>query len=141
MSGDSQLRILVADDHFLIRQFVKRTLGEAGIPNVDMVNDGNEAMDAVSLTLDTRQPYDIVFLDWNMPAASGVDVLSFIRSKPAYNNSAVVMFTAESEKNNIMKAIKMGATTYILKPIAPAELNKKIREISDWLKNRREGKV
>lgn len=137
----SSLRVLLADDHFLIRQFVRRTLMDAGMQDIDMANDGNEAVEFLTASLKNNKLYDIVFLDWNMPNMAGIDVLSFVRSKPQYQNSAVVMFTAESEKNNIMKAIKIGATSYILKPISPADMNKKLREIMDWLKNRRSGKV
>jgi DNA-binding response OmpR family regulator len=53
------------------------------------------------------------------------------------NNSAVIMFTAEAEKQNIMQAIKMGATSYIQKPISPSDLAKKLREIVEWIDNRR----
>ena len=141
MPSEPQPKILIADDHFLIRQFVKRTLVDSGIENIDLVNDGSEAIDSINVSIEKRDLYDIIFLDWNMPIMSGIDVLSYIRTKPAYQNAAVVMFTAESEKQNIMKAIKMGATSYILKPIAPMELNKKIREIIDWLKSRRMAKV
>jgi two-component system, chemotaxis family, chemotaxis protein CheY len=141
VANEKQPKILVADDHFLIRQFVKRTLMDIGITDVQTVNDGSEAIEAATQALHLRTPYDIIFLDWNMPVLSGIDALSFIRSKAEYQNSAVVMFTAESEKNNIMKAIKLGATTYILKPIAPIELNKKFREIMEWLENRRSAKI
>jgi two-component system chemotaxis response regulator CheY len=130
-------RILIADDHFLIRQFVKRSLMDNGFSQVELVNDGNEAVDAIGKSMQEGNLYDIVFLDWNMPLLAGIDVLAYIRSKPEYHNAAVVMFTAESERQNIMKAIKMGATSYILKPISPVELNKKIREIIDWLGARR----
>lgn len=141
MPSEPQPKILIADDHFLIRQFVKRTLVDSGLENIELVNDGNEAVDSINASIESKQLYDIVFLDWNMPIMSGIDVLAYIRTKPMYQNTAVVMFTAESEKQNIMKAIKMGATSYILKPIAPMELNKKIREIMDWLQSRRMAKV
>lgn len=141
MSHVPQPKILIADDHFLIRQFVKRTLMDSGLDRVDMVNDGNDAVEAINASIEKKDLYDIVFLDWNMPVMAGIDVLAYIRTKHVYQNSAVVMFTAESEKQNIMKAIKMGATSYILKPIAPMELNKKIREIMDWLQGRRLAKI
>ncbi|NDE89618.1 MAG: response regulator [Alphaproteobacteria bacterium] len=141
MSLDLQSKILIADDHFLIRQFVKRTLVDSGFQNIDLANDGTEAVEAITTSLANKNLYDIIFLDWNMPQMSGIDVLAYIRTKPQYQNTAIVMFTAESEKQNIMKAIKMGATSYILKPIAPIELNKKIREVMDWLKNRRMAKT
>lgn len=141
MASSSSPRILIADDHFLIRQFVRRTLMDNNLNDVDMVNDGNEAVEAITDSLKRNNPYEIVLLDWNMPTLSGIDVLAYIRSKPQYANSAVVMFTAESERANIMKAIKMGATSYILKPISPVDLNKKIREILEWLKTHSQSKA
>jgi two-component system chemotaxis response regulator CheY len=139
-SDFSQLKILIVDDHFLIRQFVRRTLIDAGLSRIDMANDGQEAIDALEKAAMLNDIYDVLFLDWNMPGLTGIDVLSFVRGKPIYQNSAVIMFTAESEKTNIMKAIKMGATSYILKPISPVDLNKKVREIVEWLDNRRSAK-
>ncbi len=138
MSQLATLRVLVADDHFLIRQFVRNTLKEAKIENVQTAADGNEAIDLVQKSRLAGQPYDIVFLDWNMPTISGLEVLSFFRAKAEYADTAFVMLTAESEQQNIMKAIKAGATSYIVKPVAPADLGKKLFEINEWLKRKRQ---
>lgn len=137
MSALSNLKVLVADDHFLVRQFVRNTLNEAKITNVQTASDGNEAIEQVQKARDISQPYDVVFLDWNMPTISGLEVLSFFRSKPEYADTAFVMLTAESEQQNIMKAIKAGATSYIIKPVSPADLSKKLFEINEWLKRKR----
>jgi CheY-like chemotaxis protein len=66
------LKVLVADDHFLIRQFVRNTLQDSKITNVQTAADGNEAIDLVQKAYDAGQPYDVVFLDWNMPTISGL---------------------------------------------------------------------
>ena len=138
MSQLVNLKILIADDHFLIRQFVRNTLADAKITNVQTAADGNEAIDLVQKARDVGQPYDIVFLDWNMPTVSGLEVLSYFRAKPEYGTTAFVMLTAESEQQNIMKAIKAGATSYIIKPVSPADLGKKLFEIYEWIKRKRE---
>ncbi len=138
MSQLSSLKVLIADDHFLIRQFVRNTLQEAKVVNVQTAADGNEAIDLVQKSREAAQPYDIVFLDWNMPTISGLEVLSYFRAKPEYANTAFVMLTAESEQQNIMKAIKAGATSYIVKPVSPADLGKKLFEINEWLKRKRQ---
>ena len=138
MSQLSALKVLIADDHFLIRQFVRNTLQEAKITNVQTAADGNEAIDLVQKAYDAGQPYDIVFLDWNMPTISGLEVLSYFRAKSEYTNTAFVMLTAESEQQNIMKAIKAGATSYIIKPVSPTDLNKKLFEINEWIKRKRQ---
>jgi len=46
--------------------------------------------------------------------------------------------TAESEQQNIMKAIKAGATSYIIKPVSPGDLSKKLFEIYEWIKRKRQ---
>ncbi len=134
----ASLKVLVADDHFLIRQFVRNTLQEAKVTNVQTAADGNEAIDLVQKAYDASQPYDVVFLDWNMPTISGLEVLSYFRAKPEYATTAFVMLTAESEQQNIMKAIKAGATSYIIKPVSPGDLSKKLIEIHEWIKRKRQ---
>lgn len=138
MSQLAQLKILIADDHFLIRQFVRNTLQEAKITNIQTAADGNEAIDLIQKAYDAKQAYDVVLLDWNMPTISGLEVLSYFRAKTEYADTAFVMLTAESEQQNIMKAIKAGATSYIIKPVSPADLNKKMFEINEWLKRKRQ---
>jgi len=134
----AQLKVLIADDHFLIRQFVRNTLQEAKITNIQTAADGNEAIDLIQKAYEAKQPYDVVLLDWNMPTISGLEVLSYFRAKADYADTAFVMLTAESEQQNIMKAIKAGATSYIIKPVSPADLNKKMFEINEWLKRKRQ---
>jgi len=134
----AHLKVLIADDHFLIRQFVRNTLADSKITNVQTAADGNEAIDLVQKAQEAGQAYDIVFLDWNMPTISGLEVLSYFRAKPEYAGTAFVMLTAESEQQNIMKAIKAGATSYIIKPVSPTDLGKKLFEINEWIKRKRQ---
>lgn len=138
MSQLTLLKILIADDHFLVRQFVRNTLQESKITNIQTAADGNEAIDLVQKAHDINQPFDIVFLDWNMPTVSGLEVLNYFRARPEYADTAFVMLTAESEQQNIMKAIKAGATSYIIKPVSPGDLSKKLFEIHEWIKRKRE---
>ena len=98
MSQLANLKLLIADDHFLIRQFVRNALQDTKITNVQTAADGNEAIDLVQKAHEASQAYDIVFLDWNMPTISGLEVLSYFRAKPEYANTAFVMLTAEFEQ-------------------------------------------
>jgi two-component system, chemotaxis family, chemotaxis protein CheY len=137
VSQVANLRVLVADDHFLIRQFVRNTLQESKISQVTTAADGGEAIEMIQKARNDGTPYDVIFLDWNMPTVSGIEVLNSFRAKPEYSDTAFVMLTAESEQQNIMKAIKAGATSYIIKPVSPSDLSKKLFEINEWLKRKR----
>jgi two-component system chemotaxis response regulator CheY len=131
------LKVLIADDHFLTHEFVRNALYESNITDIQHAADGNEAIDLVQKARDSGQPYDIVFLDWNMPMVSGLDVLSYFRAKPEYADTAFVMLTAESEQQNIMKAIKSGATAYIIKPVSATQLEEKMIALQEWIKRNR----
>jgi two-component system, chemotaxis family, chemotaxis protein CheY len=134
----TDMRVLVADDHFLIRQVVSNTLQEAKISNVQMTGDGHEAIELVKKARDAGQPYNIVFLDWNMPTVSGLEVLNYFRAKQEYADTAFVMLTVESDQDKVMTAIKAGATSYIVKPVSQAHLGRKLAEIYEWIKRRRQ---
>jgi two-component system chemotaxis response regulator CheY len=133
----ASIKVLIADDHFLIRRSVQNTLEEFRITDVQTAADGNEAIDLVQKACDARRPYDIVFLDWHMPTISGLGVLGYFCAQAQYADTAFVMLTAESEQQNIIKAIRAGATSYIVKPVSTTDLGKKLLEIHDWIKRKR----
>lgn len=134
-----QLHVLVVDDHMLTRQFVQNTLRDLKIEAIDTSPSGDDALPMIGQATTQGTPYDIIFLDWSMPGISGFEVLQNLRSNPQYGDTAIVMFTAESEQRSIMQAIKAGATSYIVKPVAPDEMAKKVAEVYEWLKRKRMG--
>ncbi len=129
----TSLKVLIVDDHFLMRQLVHNVLDTVPIKNVENAKDGSEAIDVIQNAFDAQQPYDIVFLDWHMPTLSGLEVLTYFRNKPEYANTAFVMLTSEAEKKNIMKAMAQGAASYIIKPVSAAQFQKKLVEIHRWI--------
>lgn len=131
------MKVLVVDDHFLIRQIVCNTLHEAKISNIQTTGDGHEAIELVNKAREAGQPYDIVFLDWNMPTITGLEVLNYFRAKPEYADTAFIMLTVESDQDKVITAIKAGATAYIIKPVSQIVLGKKLAEIYEWLKRKR----
>jgi len=131
----SSLKALIVDDHFLTRDVLRDILQDCNVTQIHTAPDGPEAIDRIQTAYDAGRPYDIVFLDWNIPTISGFDVLTHFRAKPEYANTAFVMFTAESEQQNIVKAIKAGATSYITKPASTSELSRKLSDILHWLQS------
>lgn len=138
MNQFADLKVLVADDHFLIRKVVANTLQEARIFDMQMATDGHEVIELVKKARDAGQPYDIVFLDWNMPTLSGLEVLNYFRARPDYADTAFVMLSVESDQDKVMTAIKAGASSYIVKPVSQADLRKKLDEIYQWIKRKRQ---
>ena len=130
-------RVLVVDDHLIMRQIVRNVLRDCKITDVETAGDGAEAISLLEKAYANRRPFDIVFLDWNMPAVSGFEVLSYFRGNPHFDRTAFVMLTVETEEREIAKAMKAGATSYICKPISSEDLTSKANDILQWLRSHR----
>ena len=117
--------ILVVDDSRIMRTIVKSYFSEMKIPCRYLeAADGSEAL--VHLL---RERVDLVLLDWNMPKLSGIDFIKEVRSVEKYKKLPIVMVTSEKARYNVIEALKLGATDYIVKPINGAVFAQKISKI------------
>jgi DNA-binding NarL/FixJ family response regulator len=110
------IRVLIADDHELVRRGVRGLLKEA-FPDVVL----GEALDAAqTLAAVEKRTWDLVLLDINMPGRNGLDVLQDL--KRLYPKLPVVMLSAFPEKDYAVRAFKLGAAAYVSKESAAGEL-------------------
>jgi len=70
-----------------------------------------------------RKP-DLIILDVNMPEVSGLDMVEFLRRRPDSKNLPIVMLSSEATDVIVDKALKLGADTYVMKPVTIEELEK-----------------
>jgi two-component system chemotaxis response regulator CheY len=116
------MRILVVEDDFGSRRMMQKLLEPYG--NVDVVVDGEEAVEAFKLAWEESSPYDIVFMDIMMPKMDGHEALKRLRAyeremgvKPP-NEAKVVMTSVLEDPKNVIEAYYGGAaTSYLIKPI------------------------
>lgn len=108
-------RIIVVDDHPLFREGVARSLGEAG--SFEVVGQGGSAGEAVRLVQEHRP--DLVLLDISMPGGGTAAAKAIIDHSP---DIKVVMLTVSEADDDIMAALKAGASGYVLKGVGSAEL-------------------
>ncbi|PKL08805.1 MAG: response regulator [Spirochaetae bacterium HGW-Spirochaetae-7] len=115
-------RILIAEDDFGSRKMMQKLLAEYG--EVDVVVDGQEAVNAFSLASDESKPYDLVILDIMMPRMDGHEALKMIRQNekgrgvgPAVEVPIVMTTVLEDPKNVVEAYFRGGATAYIVKPV------------------------
>ena len=126
------LRVLVVDDNVVVRKLIEVQLANLGFKNIDVASNSNEAQDKID-----DNPYDIVFLDWNMPGKSGYALMQEYREEREFDHIAFVMITAESQEHYAREAQKAGATLYITKPISPVTFKDKIDKVLEWIANNR----
>jgi len=109
-------RILIADDHELVRRGVRQILSEA-FPGLVLVetSDGRQTLEMAA-----HQNWDVVLLDINMPGRSGIEILQDL--KRLYPRIPVIMLSAFPERDFAIRSFKLGASGYVSKHSAASEL-------------------
>lgn len=131
--------ILLVDDSIVMRQTIRNMLNDIGYTNIQTASNGMEAMVKVRSGNGAGRPYEIIFLDWNMPEMDGITFLKACRAMPEMDNVAIVMLTAVSDQMSVVEAMNNGVTSYITKPVSRDMINKKIQQVEIWLQGRRRG--
>jgi CheY-like chemotaxis protein len=137
MSEALPYKVLIVDDHVMARQIVFNVMQSLNIKTVEVAADGKEARDAIYAAYDAGRPFDVVFLDWNIPSIEGVDVLRHFRKHPEFATTAFIMLTAAAEQAEVLHAAKSGATSYIVKPAPKEVIEKKFLEAIEWIKKQK----
>ena len=119
----TKIRVLLADDHDLFRQGVRRLL--EGSPDLEVVGEARTGQDTVRLVEELAP--DIVLLDISMPALSGIDAARLI--KTASPRTGIIILTVHADEEFLFEAIKAGAMGYLLKDASADELIRAIRVI------------
>ena len=118
------MKVLIVDDSSVIRKIIKATADVLRMETIE-AQDGVEALEMLE---QYYQEINLVLLDWNMPEMNGFEVLVEMKSTERYQNIPVMMVTTESQKSNIVAAIRAGADNYLTKPFTAPELEAKILE-------------
>jgi DNA-binding response OmpR family regulator len=107
------MRIAIADDDATTREFISKVLEEQGHICTAFSN-GRDIGTALS-----RDTFDLVFLDWNMPHQSGVEVAAWARAN-VESCPPIIMLTSRVEEKDIIQGLEAGADDYIVKPASAA---------------------
>src|SRR4051794_8364969 len=118
--GRAGSTILVVDDNALNRDLLSRRLQRDG-HTVVLAEDGREALDRVAATA-----FDLVLLDIMMPGLTGYEVLEQMKADPALQHIPVVMITAATEEESIVRCLALGADDHLPKPFNPAILRARV---------------
>ena len=119
------MKVLLIDDSTTMRKIQRRALSALGIENVEEASNGREGVDKLQAE---NYGYNMVLLDMNMPEMGGMEVLKTVRADPKSNNIPIIMCTSVADKEQVMEAIKSGASNYVVKPFTPEDLQKKIQK-------------
>lgn len=120
--GTSNAKIMMADDEAIMMDLVQVFLEEAGYQQFVQVENPEKVIE----TLRDERP-DVLLLDLVMPVVSGFDILSEMRADERLKHLPVIVLTASTEAATKLKALEMGATDFLAKPVDPSELKLRLR--------------
>ncbi|TDQ64009.1 two-component system chemotaxis response regulator CheY [Maritalea mobilis] len=120
------LSLLIVDDNQYARSLAIANLKQIGFHNIDEADSGAEAL----LRLHSGD-YDALIVDWYMPEISGAGLLSVVRDRrfgPAHKTPVIVM-SAYTNRENVERALSLGADQVVAKPIKAAAMHKAISDV------------
>lgn len=113
--------VLIVDDHDPIRKALKRVLSQMQFSEVIETFDGKDAMEALE-----QQPVDLILCDIYMRHVDGFEFLKHVRNRDAGSDVPFIMISGEASREDIVKAVDLGADDYAIKPFQAADIEKKI---------------
>jgi len=121
----SQLKkaaIMMVDDEPIMLEIIQALLEDAGYKNFISVEKSSQSIDMIRQT----DP-DLLLLDLDMPEINGYEILSAVRSSTDYEHLPVIILTASTEPGDKLKALELGATDFLSKPVDSSELVLRVR--------------
>lgn len=122
--SNPQLRLLLVDDHTVVREGLKRLLDPQG--NQWSITEAGTGFQALEFL--RREPFDLVIADLSLPGMSGLDLVH--RIKDGFPGVAVLVLTMHSEEQYAMRAFQAGASGYVTKDSACDELVSAVRKVA-----------
>lgn len=123
--SDDGLRVIIADDHAVVRQGIRAVLEE--VDGLEVVAEAGDGLEALTLAAE-HQP-DVVVLDVTMPGKTGLEVAKELRD--GGSGVRVLILSMHDEPEYVLEAVRAGADGYVLKDMAPAELRAAVRAVHE----------
>jgi DNA-binding NarL/FixJ family response regulator len=118
----SPLRVMLVDDHALVRSAVR---GALEAPDIEIVAEASSAEAAFDEALRARP--DVILLDVDMPGMSGLQLIRELR--PRLPEAKIVMLTVSGDDRTVLEAMRLGAAGYLTKDLGPEALQRTVRGI------------
>lgn len=118
-------KILLAEDEEILRMLIVDTLEESDF-SIDEAEDGEEALRYIE-----KYQYDLIILDYMMPAYTGLEVIEKLKQGEMNRNTKILMLSAKNQQFEQDRILGAGAEYFMSKPFSPSELLEKVVEILD----------
>jgi DNA-binding NtrC family response regulator len=122
----AKMNIMIVDDEKIVRESLFQWFKKIG-HTVEKASSGFEALEKLE-----KNPFDVLFVDIKMPEMNGIELLEKVKAE--YPETIVIIITAYGSIEGAVKAMKLGASDYLLKPFKPDYLSLVMEKISQQIK-------
>ncbi len=117
-------KVMVVEDSPMTRQLITFALKRLPDIRITESTNGMEAFKKLS-----SETFDLILTDVNMPGMDGLKLIEFLRKEPKYKETPIIVITTESAEEDKNKAMAIGATAYLPKPIQTQGLLKMVEQL------------
>jgi two-component system chemotaxis response regulator CheY len=121
---DTGIKVLVVDDMSTMRRILKNVLRQIGFSDIIEAENGQDALKKLK-----AGEFGLVVSDWNMPVMQGIELLRAIRADSELKTLPFLMVTGESQKENLIEAVQVGVSSYVVKPFTAEVLQGKLEKM------------
>jgi len=129
------LKVLTVDDSKTIRMIVKKAFK----PFDCLISEAENGVEGLAFA--AKEKPDLIVLDITMPVMNGIEMLTKLKEDPVLKEVPVIMLTAESGKDNVLKIVKMGVNDYVVKPFKGEQLIERAKAIVSLEPKKEESRV
>ncbi|MCM0606958.1 MAG: response regulator [Xanthomonadaceae bacterium] len=127
MSIKVQGAILVVDDMMLVRRTIIKHFKELGASQFIEASSGREAFEKLSRG---TEAVGLALIDWSMPDAPGIDLLTRLKGETRFKELQVIMMFLDSESEHIKEALGKGSNQTLTKPFGPIQINDVLKKLN-----------
>ena len=117
------IKVLLADDHAIVRAGLVRIVEESG--DIEVVAEASDGREALRLAFES--PVDVAIIDISMPGLDGLEVAAQLLT--AYPDLPIIILTMHEEEQYVIRAVEVGVMGYVTKRSAPEQLLAAIRKV------------
>lgn len=121
------MKILIADDSSTIRNVLKNRLHELGVENISLVNDGEDAWEAI----EKEKNFNVLFTDYHMPQMDGLELIKKVRNEGFNEIFIVLLRGVHSNDKTTEEFLSNGVNSILEKPFSLTSVKESIIEILD----------
>ena len=123
---DDKMSIMIVDDEMIVRESLRHWFKKYGHV-VETASSGPDALEKLE-----KSPFEVLFVDMKMPEMSGIELLEKVKEE--YPDTIIIIITAYGSIDTAVKAMKIGASDYLLKPFKPDQLSLVLEKIASQRK-------